>query len=71
MGGPNYFLCNAQQTENFLQMYKNGIWKPQELWDYFPQAQKVYIKNVVTKKKKSQIRCIHDQKLFALRLRNI
>lgn len=31
MGGPNYFLCNAQQTENFLQMYKNGIWKPQEL----------------------------------------
>lgn len=48
-------------------MYKNGIWKPQEPYDYFPQAQKVYIETVV-KKKSSQIRCIQDQKLFAMRL---
>lgn len=32
-------------------MYKNGIWKPQEPYDYFPQAQKVYIETVVKKKK--------------------
>lgn len=31
-------------------MYKNGIWKPQEPYDYFPQAQKVYIETVVKKK---------------------
>jgi len=68
MGGPNYFHCNAQQTEIFSRCIKMGFESLNSHKITSPKPRRFILKMSLQKKKKAQIRCTEDQKSFALRL---
>lgn len=69
-GGPNYVLCNAQQTGIFSRCIKTGFGSLKSHKITSPKLRRfILIMSLYNNKKKtSQIRCTQDQKLFLLKL---